>query len=375
MKRIRDRIVAKELEKRTGKQIEYIIDADILNLKELDFINSEKGLVTFKDMADFEFFNKLNGDTHVYFEGFDLTNLTFTFANGVKKVIIKNCRVDGLCINTGTSESGFHLELIKVRNDSKIELDKQFPLCTELVIIGKATTELTRGYTVEEITKNMKELVPGYMELALDEQAALLNKKGYLSIYPQRIDITGIDKLKLLKKISLSYMEIDEIKFSEIKKYTKDIRVLDEIYFRECTFNEAPVLYRQPVKRLVINGCRVIRKELLPNFVQVEAIEVIDTKGAELPKLNEPKLLKGLKFVNSEVNLAKIANVKALETLIILEQELEDIKFAKKLKHLKALVVTKNMVKDTSILKKLKKLEFIEVEQDNLDAKYNELFR
>ena len=67
--------------------------------------------------------------------------------------------------------------------------------------------------------------------------------------------------------------------------------------------------------------------------------------------------------------------MKALETLIILEQELEDIKFAKKLKRLKTLVVTKNMVKDTNILKKLKKLEFIEVEQDNLDAKYNELFR
>lgn len=374
MKRIRERIVAKELEERTGKKIEYILDTDIEKITELVFVNRENGLMRFKDMADFEFFNNLASDVNIYFEGFDLTNCTFKFINNVKKVNIKNCRIDGLNICIGDKSKGYILELDKIKNESEIKLDEQMPECMELLVIGKATTTLTRGFTIEEITKAMKELVPEYMSLGADSQAALLKKQGYLSIYPQRVNITGIDKLKLLKKIHLSYMEIDEIRFSEITKYTKDIRVLDEIYFDNCTFNEAPVLYKQPVKRLVIDDCSVNRAELLPNFVQVEAIEVIDTKGAELPKLNEPKLLKGLKFVSSEVNLDKIANVKALETLIILEQELKDIKFAKKLKRLKTLVVTKGMVKDTNILRKLKKLEYIEVEKDDLNAKYNELF-
>lgn len=373
MRRIRDRIIARELEEKTGKKIEYILPEDIFNIQEVSFVNKEK-LVQFKDMADFEFLDNLNSDVNIYFEGIDLTDITFTFKNGVNKVVIKGCRIDGLNIRVGDESKGYYLELNKVRNDSEIKLDEQMPECETLVIIGKATTELTRSFTVEEITNKMKELVPEYMTLGADSQAALLKKQGYLSIYPQRIDITGIDKLRLLKKIHLSYMEIDEIRFSEITKYTKDIRVLDEIYFENCTFNEAPVLYKQPVKRLVVNGCNVKRKELLPNFVQVEAIEVRDTKGAELPKLNEPKLLKGLKFVASEVNLEKIANVKALETLIILDQELENIDFAKKLKRLRTLVVTRGMVKDTSILKKLKKLEYIEVDTDDLSAKYNELF-
>lgn len=373
MKRIRDRIIARELEEKTGKKIEYILAEDIFNIQELSFVN--KGKITqFKDMADFEFLDKLNPNVNIYFEGIDLTDTTFTFKNNVESIVIKNCRIDGLNIRVGDKEKGYYLELNKIRNDSEIKLNEQMPECTELVVIGKATTELTRDFTVEEITNNMKELVPDYMALTADKQAILLKKQGYLSIYPQRIDITGIDKLHLLKRLHLSYMEIDEIKFSEITKYTKDIRVLDEICFEECTFNEAPVLYKQPVRRLVINDCNVKRKELLPNFVQVEAIEVRDTKGAELPKLNEPKLLKGLKFVASEVDLKKIANVKALETLIILDQELEDIHFAKKLKHLKTLVVTRGMVKDTSILKKLKKLEYIEVDADDMNAKYNELF-
>lgn len=373
MKRIRDRIIARELEEKTGKKIEYILAEDIFNIQELSFVN--KGKITqFKDMADFEFLDKLNPNVNIYFEGIDLTDTTFTFKNNVESIVIKNCRIDGLNIRVGDKEKGYYLELNKIRNDSEIKLNEQMPECTELVVIGKATTELTRDFTVEEITNNMKELVPDYMALTADKQAILLKKQGYLSIYPQRIDITGIDKLHLLKRIHLSYMEIDEIKFSEITKYTKDIRVLDEIYFEECTFNEAPVLYKQPVRRLVINDCNVKRKELLPNFVQVEAIEVRDTKGVELPKLNEPKLLKGLKFVASEVNLGKIANAKALETLIILDQELENIHFAKKLKRLKILVVTRGMVKDTSILKKLKKLEYIEVDTDDMNAKYNELF-
>lgn len=374
MKRIRDRIVAKEIEDKTGKKMEYVLPEDIFRISELSFINTESKLVPFKDMEDFEFFNNLRPDINVYFEGFDLTNCTFTYINNVSKIVIKNCRVDGMSIRVGNKNVGYYLELNKVRNETEIKLDEQMPECKELVVIGKATTELNRGYTVEEITNTMKELIPNYMTLEADKQAVLLKKQGYLSIYPQRVNITGIDKLRLLKNIHLSYMEIDEIKFSEITKYTKDIRVLDEIYFEECTFNEAPVLYKQPVKRLVVNDCRVIRKELLPNFVQVEAIEVIDTKGAELPKLNEPKLLKGLKFVSSEVNLDKIANVKALETLIILDQELDDINFAKKLKHIRTLVVTKGMVKDTSILKKLKKLEYIATEKDDISAKYNELF-
>lgn len=373
MKRIRDRIIARELEEKTGKKIEYILAEDIFRIQELSFVNKER-IAQFKDMADFEFLDKLNPNVHIYFEGMDLTGTTFTFENNVGSIVIKNCRIDGLNIRVGDKEKGYYLELNKVKNDSEIKLDEQMPECTELVVIGKATTELTRGFTVEEITDKMKELVPEYMELGADKQIALLKKQGYLSIYPQRVNITGIDKLKLLKRIHLSYMEINEIRFSEIRKYTKDIRVLDEIYFEECTFNEAPVLYKQPVRRLVINDCNVKRKELLPNFVQVEAIEVRDTKGAELPKLNEPKLLKGLKFVASEVNLKKIANVKALETLIILDQELENVHFAKKLKHLKTLVVTRGMVKDTSILKKLKKLEYIEVDADDMNAKYNELF-
>lgn len=373
MKRIRDRIIAHELEEKTGKKIEYILPEDIFGIKELEFVNKEK-LIQFKDMSDFEFLDKLNSNVNIYFEGIDLTDILFTFANGVNKVVIKNCKIDGLNIRVGDKEKGYYLELNKVRNDSEIKLDEQMPECAELVVIGKATTELTRGFTVEEITDKMKELVPEYMTLSADKQVILLKKQGYLSIYPQHIDITGIDKLKLLKRIHLSYMEINEIKFSEIKKYTKDIRVLDEIYFEECTFNEAPVLYKQPVRRLVVNDCNVIRKELLPNFVRVEAIEVRDTKGAELPKLNEPKLLKGLKFVSSEVNLKKIANVKALETLIILDQELDNLHFAKKLKHLKKLVVTQGKVKDTSVLKKLKKLEYIEVAADDLTAAYNELF-
>lgn len=373
MKRIRDRIIARELEEKTGKKIEYILAEDIFRIQELSFVNKER-IAQFKDMADFEFLDKLNPNVHIYFEGMDLTGTTFTFENNVGSIVIKNCRIDGLNIRVGDKEKGYYLELNKVKNDSEIKLDEQMPECTELVVIGKATTELTRGFTVEEITDKMKELVPEYMELGADKQIALLEKQGYLSIYPQRVNITGIDKLKLLKRIHLSYMEINEIRFSEIRKYTKDIRVLDEIYFEECTFNEAPVLYKQPVRRLVINDCNVKRKELLPNFVQVEAIEVRDTKGAELPKLNEPKLLKGLKFVASEVNLKKIANVKALETLIILDQELENVHFAKKLKHLKTLVVTRGMVKDTSILKKLKKLEYIEVDADDMNAKYNELF-
>lgn len=374
MKRIRERIVAKELEIRTGKKIEYILDTDIVKIPELVFANHEKTLLRFKDMSDFEFFDNLNSNVNIYLEGFDLTNCTFTFVNNVNKITIKNCRIDGLNIRVGNKNKGYSLELNKIRNESEIKLDEQMPECMELLVIGKATTTLTRGFTIEEITKAMKELVPEYMSLGADSQAALLKKQGYLSIYPQRIDITGIDKLRLLKKIHLSNMEIDEIRFSEITKYKRNIRVLDEIYFEKCTFNEAPVLYKQPVKRLIIDDCTVKRAELLPNFVQVVAIEVIDTKGAELPKLNEPKLLKGLKFVSSEVNLGKIANVKALETLIILEQELNDIKFAKKLKRLKTLVVTKGMVKDTSILRKLKKLEYIEVETDDLNAKYNELF-
>lgn len=374
MKRIRDRIVAKALEETVGKNIEYILVEDIYNIQNLSFINRENTLVRFKDMADFEFFNNLNENVNMYFEGMDLTGVTFSFVNSINSIIIKNCRVDGLNIRVGNKSKGYYLELDKVRNESQIKLDIQMPECEELVITGKATTELTRDYTIEEITKTMKELVPGYMTISADKQATLLEKQGYLSVYPQRIDITGIDKLRLLKKIHLSYMEIDEIRFSEITKYTKDIRVLDEIYFGDCTFNEAPVLYKQPVKRLVINDCRVIRKELLPNFVQVEAIEVRDTKGAELPKLNEPKLLKGLKFVSSEVNLEKIANVKALETLIILDQQLDNIDFAKKLKHLKTIVVTRGMVRDTSILAKLKKLEYIEVEEDNINARYNQLF-
>lgn len=373
MKRIRDRIIARELEEKTGKKIEYILAEDIFRIQELSFVNKER-IAQFKDMADFEFLDKLNPNVHIYFEGMDLTGTTFTFENNVGSIVIKNCRIDGLNIRVGDKDKGYYLELNKVKNDSEIKLDEQMPECTELVVIGKATTELTRGFTVEEITDKMKELVPEYMELGADKQIALLEKQGYLSIYPQRVNITGIDKLKLLKRIHLSYMEINEIRFSEIRKYTKDIRVLDEIYFEECTFNEAPVLYKQPVRRLVINDCNVKRKELLPNFVQVEAIEVRDTKGAELPKLNEPKLLKGLKFVASEVNLKKIANVKALETLIILDQELENVHFAKKLKHLKTLVVTRGMVKDTSILKKLKKLEYIEVDADDMNAKYNELF-
>lgn len=373
MRRIRDRIVARDLEEKTGKKIEYILPEDIFNIKELEFVNKEN-LVQFKDMSDFAFLENLNPNVNIYFEGIDLTNTTFTFANGVNKIVIKGCRIDGLNIRVGAGSKGYHLELNKVRNDSEIKLDEQMPECETLTVIGKATTELTRSFTVEEITNKMKELVPGYMALGADNQASLLKKQGFLSIYPQHIDITGIDKLILLKKIHLSYMEIDEIRFSEITKYTKDIRVLDEICFENCTFNEAPVLYKQPVKRLVINDCKVKRKELLPNFVQVEAIEVRDTKGAELPKLNEPKLLKGLKFVASEVNLEKIANVKALENLIILDQELENIDFAKKLKHLKTLVVTRNMVKDTKVLKRLKKLEYIEVDTDDLSAKYNELF-
>lgn len=373
MKRIRDRIIARELEVKTGKKAEYILDEDIFNIQELSFVN--KGKITqFKDMADFEFLDKLNPNVHIYFEGMDLTGTIFSFANNVGSIVIKNCRIDGLNIRVGDKEKGYYLELNKIRNDSEIKLNEQMPECTELVVIGKATTELTRGFTVEEITEKMKKLVPDYMALEADKQAILLKKQGYLSIYPQRIDITGIDKLHLLKRIHLSYMEIDEIKFSEITKYIKGIRVLDEICFEECTFNEAPVPYKQPVRRLVIHDCNVKRKELLPNFVQVEAIEVRDTKGAELPKLNEPKLLKGLKFVASEVNLEKIANVKALETLIILDQELENIHFAKKLKRLKTLVVTRGMVKDTSILKKLKKLEYIEVDADDINAKYNELF-
>jgi hypothetical protein len=94
----------------------------------------------------------------------------------------------------------------------------------------------------------------------------------------------------------------------------------------------------------------------------------------ELPKLNEPKILKGLKIVSSEADLTNIKNVKKIEYLIILDQKLDNIQFAKKLKKLKYLVVTKDFVQDTSILKKLKKLQFIEVEQDDLTASYNELF-
>lgn len=375
MKRIRDYYLSRTIEDVTNKKMEYILDEDLAMINNLVIKNSEQGkIASFKDPNDFEFLQKLSDNLYIEFNSFDLTDLKLEFKNSVKAIVIKECRIDGLKISVNNEQAGYNLVLDKVRNETGIRVDEQFPQCSKLEIIGKATTELTREYTVQEITENMKKIIPEYLELTEDRQVALLQKKGYLSVYPQKIDITRIDKLMLLKAISLKFMEIDTINFSEITKYSKDIRALDVIEFIDCTFNEAPVLYKQPVKRLVINHCNVKRKSLLPNFVQINAIEVIDTKGMELPKLNEPKILKGLKFINSEVDLTNIKNVKEIEALIILDQKLSDIQFAKKLKKLKYLVVSKGFVQDTSVLKKLKKLEFVETEQDDLKAEYNKLF-
>lgn len=375
MKRIRDYYLSRVLEEVTKKKVEFILDEDLEKIESLVIKNTETSkLEKFKDITDFEFLKKVSDGLYVEIEGFDLTDMKLEFQNAVTSIVLRNCRIDNLEIVVNKEYNGFKLVLDKVRSETGIRVNEQFAKCNELKVIGKATTELTREYTVQEITDSMKEKVEGYLNLPEDKQASLLQKYGYLSVYPQRIDITGIDKLKSLKAISLKYLEIDTINFSEITKYSKDIRALDVIEFIDCTFNEAPVLYKQPVKRLVINHCNVKRKSLLPNFVKVNAIEVIDTKGMELPKLNEPKILKGLKFISSEVDLTNIKNVKEIETLIILDQKLPNIDFAKKLKKLKYLVVSKDFVQDTSVLKKLKKLQFIEIEQDDLAASYNELF-
>jgi len=375
MKRLRDYYLVKAIEAAVGRKLEYILDNDLEQINYIIIKNPEKGnLVTFKDINDFEVFKKFDDKLYIEFIGFNMTNLHLEFINSVDTIIFRECQIDGLNITVKNYDNGFKLILDKVINKKEIAVNEQFSQCRKLEIIGKPTTELNRKYTIQEITVNMKKIIPEYMDLPTNKQIGLLQKHGYLSVYPQKVNITGIEKLELLKAISLQYMEIDAIRFSEITKYTKDTRVLDEIKFINCKFNEAPILYKQPVKRLVINNCEVNRKELLPNFVQVNAIEVIDTKGMEIPKLNEPKILKGLKFVNSEVNLTNISNVKELEYLIILDQKLSDINFAKTLKKLKFLVVNKGFVEDISILKKLKKLKFIEIENDDLTAEYNKLF-
>lgn len=374
MRRIRDYNISRVLEQITKKKTEYILDEDLARIDTLVIKNIEDGIRVFKDLADLEFLGKLAGNLYIEFEGFDLTGLKLTFNNTIQKMVIKNCKIDDLVINVTCETEGFELVLSKIKTENGIRLEKQMPLCNKLTVIGKATTQLTRQYTVQQITENMKKEVPNYSELDDGTRVELLKKQGYLTVYPQKIDITGIDKLKLINSITLEYMEINEINFSEITKYSKKARVLDYIKFYYCTFNEAPVLYKQPVKRLVIDSCNVKRKSLLPNFVQVGAIEVVNTKGMEIPKLNEPKILKAVKFVDSEVNLKGITKLKKLETVIVLGQELENIAFVKKLKKLKYLVVTKDSVKDISVIEKMKKIQFVQIEKDDLNAEYNEHF-
>ncbi|MBR5227156.1 MAG: hypothetical protein IKV94_00750 [Clostridia bacterium] len=375
MKRIRDYSISRVLEEVTKKKIEYMLEEDLVRIDRLVIKNIDEGKISkFKDLEDLKVFEKLGENLEIEFEGFDFTDVTLKFFRSVRKIALRRCRIDNFKIQVAGQYEGYELILEKVLVDSGILVNEQAPQTRELVVIGKPTVELTREYTVEEIAEEMKKREPAYSIVPDADKANLLKKHGFLSIYPQRINITGIDKLQLLKKISLTYMEINTINFSEIKKYSKNIRILDEIRCIRCKFNEAPILYKQPVKRLVIDECIMERKSLLPNFVKVNAIEVINTKGMEIPKLNEPKLLKGIKLVNSEANLKGITKLKKLESVIVLEQELPEVKFAKKLKKLKYLVVSEGKLQNKDVISKLKKLEFVEVKEDDKTAKYNELF-
>ena len=188
----------------------------------------KKSSATLNEVEIGRFFNKLTNDNAV-------KNFTTYFATGAEaREKAKKAREEEK--NKKLLEQMAILEQLKAAAAAEDAKNKPTPKKVE-----------EKKVETPKAVENMKKEVPEYTNLRPDEQALLLQKHGYLSIYPQRIDITGIDKLQLLKAhppISVTPFGIDtlvnDVHFSnapssivntllEISMLSKDVQ-LENIY-------------------------------------------------------------------------------------------------------------------------------------------------
>ena len=187
-------------------------------------------------------------------------------------------------------------------------------------------------------------------------------------------DIEGIESLKNLHKLNLSYNEITEIHgieslYSLIKldfhgnKIT-EIKNLDKLKNLEKLF-----LYDNKISKITgIDDLKNIKKlDLSFNSIseikglsKLSKLKHLELSGNQISKLNGIKELKNLKVLilkdNQLSNINEIENLPNLEALWLSRNCINDIEFLKKLPNLKELFLTGNPIVNIKPIEHLKQL-------------------
>ncbi|MGN1310375.1 MAG: hypothetical protein ACI4VP_01475 [Clostridia bacterium] len=127
------------------------------------------------------------------------------------------------------------------------------------------------------------------------------------------IDLTEIEKLKNLKRISLKFFEIT----NEIIKAINKLEYLETIEFSMCIFKNKEALSKK-LKSIVILNCQDFNIDMLNENTSIEELQLVHSGIVDIADISNFKNLKYLKIAHcSAISVPSIATLEYLERLYL----------------------------------------------------------
>ena len=127
------------------------------------------------------------------------------------------------------------------------------------------------------------------------------------------IDLTEIEKLKNLKRISLKFFEIT----NEIIKAINKLEYLETIEFSMCIFKNKEALSKK-LKSIVILNCQDFNIDMLNENTSIEELLLVHSGIVDIADISNFKNLKYLKIAHcSAISVPSIATLEYLERLYL----------------------------------------------------------